>query len=102
MTMERPNGKLNVWHGAWIGSVLTVITIVSSWLLIGKGWIEDDARARQQVAINTARLDVMESSLKAKSDRDVTRAEHEELLQRVYRLEQNEMIPCTTSQRRER
>ena len=68
--------------------------LVSSWMLVGRTWIAEQGAMKQQVAVNTSRLDVIESSVKMKADREVTRAEHDELLQRVFRLESEKMSPC--------
>ena len=94
MTIERPNKGLSVWHGGGIGVALTLAALLSTWLLAGKPWIEQAAKDSQQVAVDSSRLTTLEMGVKMKADRDVTRAEHEELLQRVFRLETESMLPC--------
>jgi hypothetical protein len=94
MTASSEANKIGVWHGALIGAIVASVGIFSGWLFVGKGWIEKSASDTQQIVVNTTRLDVIESGIKTKADRDVTRAEHEEAMSRIFRLESAAMQPC--------
>ena len=79
------------WEAAVVGVVSTILVLVSSWLLIGKQWITTAGEQKQQIAVNTKRLDAIEEQAKATINMNITRAEHEELLARIFRLESLEM-----------
>src|ERR1039458_9713243 len=64
-----------------IGVFLTLLTISSSWLIVGKSWIQASAENTRQITVNTQRLTALES------DR-ITRSEHNESIARLVVLEQ--------------
>lgn len=81
MTLTSP--KLSNLQSGVIGVVLAFVTVVSSWLFVGRDWIERTAEDRRQIAVNTQRLDALEHEL----PQMITTSTHQELLDRVSRLE---------------
>ena len=82
MTLAEPR-KLTTVQAAVIGAALSLLGMLSGWLMTGKGWLETSGGTTRQVSVNSDRLAVVESKLSI----SVSRAEHDELKGRVIALE---------------
>jgi hypothetical protein len=73
--------QLHTAQSIGVGVLLTLVTIASSWLIVGKGWLQASGENARQISVNAQRLTILET------DR-ITRFEHNELIARLVVLEQ--------------
>ena len=88
MTMDSPaRSDVNKWRNVVLGVSLTLITIISSWLLVGKGWLETRGSDERQAVDNTERITKLEDQAKDFVKGGITRTEHQDLIDRISHLE---------------
>jgi len=90
MTAAAPGARLSVVQIMVLGLMVSISAIASSWLLAGHNWLGQSGQNERQIAVNTHRLDVVEDKL-AKT---INETEHEQLIERIMRLESLQMKPC--------
>jgi hypothetical protein len=84
MTINNPEDhQSQVWRNIAIGICLTLATMLSSWLIVGKGWLQTRGEDERQISINTVAIQKLQDNERNQT----TREEHRELLDRLTRLE---------------
>ena len=87
MTTQRPERSDTKWRNIALGISLTLITIISSWMLVGKGWLEKRGSDERQMMINTERINDLEIQAHDFVKGGITRTEHQDLIDRISHLE---------------
>jgi|SRR5208283_1109987 len=76
---------------------LTLVVILSTWLISGRSWLKDSGATEQQIKINTVRLDKIESEIQ-QPNMFASKTSHDELVDRVSKLEGSTLTRAESQQ----